>query len=80
METIPRGTIKRIVVNQHKVRSNKKNDTLHSVISIQTSNGPITAWRVSIKGPSEVIYRPEKPLKCGAHVWVETKAEVKYVK
>jgi hypothetical protein len=27
-------------------------------------------------GPSEVIYSPDKPLSCGAKVWVETHSEV----
>jgi len=28
-------------------------------------------------GPSRVVYSPDKPLSCGAKVWVETEAEVK---
>ena len=24
-----------------------------------------------------IVYRPDKPLSCGAHVWIETQAEVK---
>jgi len=30
-------------------------------------------------GESEVIYSPDKPLDCGAQVWVETKAPVWYL-
>jgi hypothetical protein len=30
-------------------------------------------------GESEVIYSPDKPLGCGAQVWVETKAPVWYL-
>jgi hypothetical protein len=30
------------------------------------------AHRVEIEGPSSVIYSPDKPLSCGARVWVET--------
>jgi hypothetical protein len=31
---------------------------------------------VRIKGPSRVVYSPDKPLSCGAHVWIETESEV----
>jgi hypothetical protein len=31
---------------------------------------------VYIHGPSKVVYSPHQPLSCGAHVWVETEAEV----
>jgi hypothetical protein len=27
-----------------------------------------------------VVYSPEKPLSCGAHVWMETEAEVEIIK
>jgi len=80
MTTIKRGIIKRVVVNQHKIRANRKHGTHEPVISIQTSRGPVPAGRVRIDGPSEVVYRPQKPLSCGAHVWVETKAEVQYTR
>jgi hypothetical protein len=30
-------------------------------------------------GESEVIYSPDKPLDCGAQVWVETKGSVWYL-
>ena len=29
-----------------------------------------------IKGESHVIYKPNKPLSCGATVWLETDSEV----
>ena len=35
------------------------------------------AREVEILGESKVIYRPDKPLSCGAKVWIETEAEVK---
>ena len=33
--------------------------------------------KVEILGPSKVVYSPDKPLSCGARVWIETEAEVK---
>ena len=32
---------------------------------------------VKILGNSKVVYRPDKPLPCGAHVWIETYDPVK---
>jgi hypothetical protein len=31
---------------------------------------------VDIIGDCKVIYRPHKPLSCGARLWIETKGEV----
>jgi hypothetical protein len=31
---------------------------------------------VQILGESTVMYKPNKPLSCGAKVWIETDAEV----
>jgi len=31
---------------------------------------------VEILGPSKVVYSEDKPLSCGAHVWIETQAQV----
>jgi hypothetical protein len=73
MKTIKQGTIKRIVVNKHKIRAGAWDP-----LSIQTSRGPIPAAAIMILGPSSINYRPDRPLKCGAKVWVATKAEVKY--
>ena len=66
----------RIHVNQHKIRSNIKNNLREPVITVKTSKSNIYAHEVDIKGPSKVIYSPDKPLSCGAKVWIETDSEV----
>jgi len=66
----------RIHVNQHKIRSNKKNNLNEPVITVKTSKSNTYANEVIIKGPSKVIYSPDKPLSCGAKVWIETESEV----
>ena len=68
--------LKRIHVNQHNVRSNKKNGTNKPVITVKTSKSNDYSHQVEVLGPSKVIYRPDKPLSCGAKVWIETTAEV----
>lgn len=70
------GTIKRIHVNQHMIRRNKATGEHNNVITVQWRNKSYPVAKVQIKGPAEAIYSPDKPLSCGAHVWVETKGEV----
>ncbi len=66
----------RIHVNQHKIRSNKKNNLNEPVITVKTSKSNTYAHNVDILGPAKVIYSPNKPLSCGAKVWIETESEV----
>ena len=63
---------KRIHINQHVIRANAKNGTSDPAISVKTSRKNYYANRVEIGGPSSVVYSPDKPLSCGARVWVET--------
>jgi len=67
---------KRIHVNQHVVRANKKNGTKEPCITVKTSKSNTYCNTVHIQGESKVIYSPDKPLSCGARVWIETEAEV----
>ena len=67
---------KRIHVNQHKIRSNIKNNVKEPVITVKTSKSNNYAHEVKIEGPSKIIYNPDKPLSCGAKVWIETSDEV----
>lgn len=68
--------LKRIHINQHVIRANAKNGTNDPVISVKTSIGNEYAHEVRIPGPSKVIYSPNKPLSCGAKVWIETHSPV----
>jgi hypothetical protein len=74
--TMPRGTIKRIHVNQHMIRRNKAKGEHNNVITIQWRNKSYPVADAQIHGPAKAVYSPDKPLSCGAHVWVETTAEV----
>ena len=68
--------IKRIHINQHKIRSNSKHGKNDPVITVKTYKDNRYASSVEIKGPCKIIYSPDKPLSCGAKVWIETKSEV----
>jgi|TARA_R110002020_G_scaffold169044_4_gene358031 hypothetical protein len=67
---------KRIHVNQHNIKFNQKHGTNKPVITVKTYKNNNYAHEVAILGESKVIYRPDKPLSCGARVWIETDSEV----
>ena len=69
----------KIHVNQHKIRANKKHGTNDPVITVKTSKSNTYGHEVIINGSSKVIYSPDKPLSCGARVWIETESEVMVV-
>lgn len=68
-----------IHVNQHVIKSNRKTGATDPVLTVKTYKSNTYAHEVEILGPSKVVYSPNKPLSCGAHVWIETQAEVKVV-
>jgi hypothetical protein len=65
-----------IHVNQHVIKSNRKDDKNDPVLTVKTYKSNVYANAVQINGPSKVVYSPDKPLSCGAHVWIETESEV----
>jgi hypothetical protein len=71
-------TKKYIHVNQHKIRSNKKNGTNDPVITVKEGRKNTYGHSVRINGPSEVIYGGnDKPLlSCGARVVIVTESDV----
>ena len=68
--------LKRIHVNMHHIRHNKKHGTNKPVITVKSSGSNQYGHSVEILGPSKVIYSPDKPLSCGARVWIETRSEI----
>jgi|TARA_B100000073_G_C23422126_1_gene447681 hypothetical protein len=69
--------MKKIIhVNMHKIRSNKKNNTDDPVITVKTYKSNNYAHEVDIQGPSKIVYSKDKPLPCGARVWIETEEKV----
>ena len=69
-----------IHVNQHKIKSNLKYKLKEPVLTVKTYKTNIYASKVLIEGPSQIVYSPNKPLSCGARVWLETKSKVDIVK
>jgi hypothetical protein len=70
-----------IHVNQHKIRWNRKYKANHPVITVKTYKDNTYGHEAIIRDEdgneiAKVVYRPDKPLSCGAHVWIETKNPV----
>jgi len=61
----------KIHINQHVIRSNRKNGEVKPCITVKTYKANHYCHEVQLKGPSKVVYSPDKPLSCGAHVWIE---------
>ena len=68
--------IKRIHVNQHVIRKNRKTGERNPVLSVKTYKSNTYASEITGNGPFRVIYSPDKPLSCGAHVWIEYEGDV----
>jgi hypothetical protein len=68
-----------IHVNQHVIKANAKNGTNDPVLTVKDYKSNRYAHSVNINGESRVVYSPDKPLSCGAKVWIETDAEVEVV-
>lgn len=74
-----RGPVKRIHVDQQLIRQYHQDGQHRPAITVQTSKGSIKGTNVQIIGPSTLIQRLEKPLSCGARIWIETRAEVRVI-
>ena len=67
---------KRIHINQHIIKSNQKTGNREPVITVKTYKSNTYGHEVKICGPCKVVYSPDKPLPCGAKVWIETDSDV----
>ena len=67
-----------IHVNQHNIKHNAKAPFCEKrpVLTVKTYKSNTYANEVQILGASKIVYSPDKPLSCGAKVWIETEAEV----
>ena len=75
---------KKIHINQHKIRSNTKTGEREPVITCKTYKDNKYDNEVIIKDKSgnevaRVIYSPDKPMSCGAKVWIETESEIEII-
>lgn len=64
-----------IHVNQHNIKHNASHIDKLPVLTIKTYKDNRYANEVTINGPSKIVYSPDKPLPCGARVWIETDSD-----
>ena len=71
-----------IHVNQHVIRSNKKNNENEPVITVKQGSKNTYCHEVQINGPSKVVYGGNEKaiLSCGASVVIETEASIDILK
>lgn len=70
-----------IHVNQHVIKANRKDERTDPVLTVKTYKDNRYAHEALILDEqgnvaAKVIYSPDKPLSCGAHVWIETQNKV----
>ena len=55
---------------------NHKNNKREPVITVKTYKSNTYGHQVHILGECKVVYSPDKPLSCGAKVWIETRGDI----
>lgn len=65
-----------IHVNQHVIKANKKEGASNPPLTVKNYKRTMYGSTVTVHGPCTFVYSPDKPLKCGAHVWCETESPV----
>jgi hypothetical protein len=74
-----------IHINQHIIKSNAKSGERCPVITCKTYKSNDYGSEVILYGQdgrecARVVYSPDKPLSCGAKVWIETLNEINIIK
>lgn len=67
--------IKRIHVNQHNIRHNGKTGDRKPIVSVKCGGKNYTGHGADFM-LGRLVYSPDKPLSCGAKVWIETNEQV----
>jgi hypothetical protein len=80
-----------IHVNQHEIKKNRKHGTASPVLTCKFGSRARVADGTNVyaheavirdedgREVAKVVYRPDKPLSCGAHVWIETYLDVETI-
>ena len=76
--------ITRIHVNQHRIKQDAKNGTRQACLTVKAYNQNRKATEAVIRDANgdeiaRIIYRPDKPLACGARCWIETQNQVEVI-
>ena len=68
--------IARIHVKQHVIKANEKNGENNPIFTIKQGGKNTYAHNVKVIGEMDLVYSPDKPLNCGAKVWIETRGDI----
>lgn len=79
-----------INVNRHIIAKNKTDlanypkkiakELIKPPFSVKTYKSNEYGYEIQIDGPAKLVYRPNKPLPCGATVWIESNSKVEIIK
>jgi hypothetical protein len=58
------------------IKANAKSGDRNPVFTIKQGGKNTYATRVKVVGEMELVYSPDKPLSCGAKVWIETRGDI----
>ncbi len=69
-----------IHVNQHAIKSNCSTGKRNPVITVKTHNSNDYGHQAIIRDRqgnevARIVYKPDKPLSCGAKVWIEVEGK-----
>lgn len=73
-----------IHVNQHRIRANHKHGEADPVLTVKTYKSNTYGHEAVIRDDqgkelARVVYSPDKPLSCGARVWIQTTNTVEVI-
>lgn len=71
--------VKIIHINRNIIQQNHKHNRQEPVVRVEENGVVQYCMEVEIKGPSRMVYRPDKPRPCGAKLWIETDADVEMI-
>lgn len=71
--------MKIIHINRNIIQHNAKHGNNEPVVRVEENGKVQYCMEVDIKGPSRMVYSPNKPRPCGAKLWIETNAEVELI-
>jgi hypothetical protein len=61
----------KVHVNSHIIRSNRRCGENLPPLRVIRGRVSEPAHQVELIGKTRVVYSPDRPLKCGARVWIE---------
>lgn len=71
--------MKIIHINRNIIQQNQKHKRSEPVVRVEENGVVKYCMEVDIKGPSRMIYSPDKPRPCGAKLWIETNSDVELI-